>query len=78
VLTNPQDGDVGSIMGFGFSPKTGGAISLIDQVGVAEFVRRCDAMAKKYGPQFEVPRLLRDMAAKGESFYGARDKAKAA
>ncbi len=78
VLTAPQDGDVGSIMGFGFSPRTGGAISLIDQVGVAEFVRRCDAMAKKYGPQFEVPKLLRDMAAKGESFYGAKARAKAA
>ncbi len=78
VLTAPVDGDVGSIMGFGFSPKTGGAISLIDQVGVAEFVKQCDAMAKKYGPQFAVPQLLRDMAAKGESFYGAKAKAKAA
>ncbi|MBV8393506.1 MAG: enoyl-CoA hydratase/isomerase family protein [Alphaproteobacteria bacterium] len=70
VLTAPQDGDVGSIMGLGFAPQTGGAISLIDQVGVKQFVAECDELAKKYGPQFAVPKLLRDMAAKGQSFYG--------
>ena len=70
VLTAPQDGDVGSIMGLGFAPQTGGAISLIDQVGVKEFVAECNQLARKYGPQFKVPKLLRDMAAKGESFYG--------
>ncbi|WP_425065231.1 3-hydroxyacyl-CoA dehydrogenase NAD-binding domain-containing protein [Reyranella sp.] len=78
VLTNPQDGDVGSIMGLGFAPQTGGAISLIDQVGIKTFVAECDAFAKKYGSQFEVPKLLRDMAAKGESFYGKYQPAKAA
>lgn len=78
VLTNPQDGDVGSIMGLGFAPQTGGAISLIDQVGIKTFVAECDDFAKKYGPQFEVPKLLRDMAAKGESFYGKYQPAKAA
>jgi 3-hydroxyacyl-CoA dehydrogenase/enoyl-CoA hydratase/3-hydroxybutyryl-CoA epimerase len=35
-------------------------------------------LAKKYGTQFEVPKLLRDMAAKGESFYGNYQPAKAA
>jgi 3-hydroxyacyl-CoA dehydrogenase/enoyl-CoA hydratase/3-hydroxybutyryl-CoA epimerase len=70
VLTAPQDGDVGSIMGLGFAPQTGGAISLIDQVGVKQFVAECNQLARKYGPQFKVPKLLRDMAAKGESFYG--------
>jgi 3-hydroxyacyl-CoA dehydrogenase/enoyl-CoA hydratase/3-hydroxybutyryl-CoA epimerase len=77
VLTAPQDGDVGSIMGLGFAPQTGGAVSLIDQVGVKQFVAECDDLAKKYGPQFEVPKLLRDMAAKGQSFYG-KTAAKAA
>ncbi len=77
VLTEPQDGDIGSIMGLGFAPQTGGMISLIDQVGVARFVAECDALAQKYGPQFAPPKKLRDMAAKGQSFYG-KPKAKAA
>ena len=42
-----------------------------------EFVSECDELARKYGKQFEVPKLLRDMAARGESFYG-RKAAKAA
>ena len=78
VLTAPQDGDVGSIMGLGFAPQTGGAISLIDQVGVKQFVAECDALAQKYGQQFAVPKLLREMAAKGQSFYGNYHPAKAA
>jgi 3-hydroxyacyl-CoA dehydrogenase/enoyl-CoA hydratase/3-hydroxybutyryl-CoA epimerase len=78
VLTNPQDGDVGSIMGLGFAPQTGGAVSLIDQVGIKKFVAECDDLARKYGPQFEVPKLLRDMAAKGQGFYANYHPAKAA
>jgi 3-hydroxyacyl-CoA dehydrogenase / enoyl-CoA hydratase / 3-hydroxybutyryl-CoA epimerase len=78
VLTNPQDGDVGSIMGLGFAPQTGGAVSLIDQVGIKTFVAECDELARKYGPQFEVPKLLRDKAAKGEGFYDNYHPAKAA
>ena len=56
-------------MGLGFAPQTGGPISLIDKVGIKKFVAECDALAQKYGQQFEPPKLLRDMAAKGQSFY---------
>jgi 3-hydroxyacyl-CoA dehydrogenase/enoyl-CoA hydratase/3-hydroxybutyryl-CoA epimerase len=45
-------------------------VSLIDSVGAAKFVERCDALAQKYGARFAPPQLLRDMAAKGETFYG--------
>lgn len=69
VLTDPADGDVGALLGLGFPPYTGGPLSLIDTVGVAEFVRQCDEMAEKYGPRFTPPKLLRDMAERGESFY---------
>jgi 3-hydroxyacyl-CoA dehydrogenase/enoyl-CoA hydratase/3-hydroxybutyryl-CoA epimerase len=69
VLTDPADGDVGALLGLGFPPYTGGPLSLIDTVGVAEFVRQCDEMAARYGPRFVPPRLLRGMAERGESFY---------
>jgi 3-hydroxyacyl-CoA dehydrogenase/enoyl-CoA hydratase/3-hydroxybutyryl-CoA epimerase len=79
VVTDPRDADVGSILGWGFAPWTGGPVSLIDSVGVAKFVERCDALAQKYGARFAPPQLLRDMAAKGETFYGRFGKtAKAA
>ncbi len=69
VLTDPEDGDVGGVFGLGFAPYTGGPLSLIDTVGVAKFVQECDALAKMYGERFTPPKLLRDMAAKGETFY---------
>ena len=75
VLTDPEDGDVGGIFGLGFAPYTGGPLSLIDTVGVVKFVEDCDALAKKYGERFAPPKLLRDMAAKGETFYPARKAA---
>jgi 3-hydroxyacyl-CoA dehydrogenase/enoyl-CoA hydratase/3-hydroxybutyryl-CoA epimerase len=80
VITDPRDADIGSILGWGFAPYTGGTISLIDGVGVAKFVAECDALAQKYGERFKPNALLRDMAAKNETFYarfGAKAKAAA-
>jgi 3-hydroxyacyl-CoA dehydrogenase/enoyl-CoA hydratase/3-hydroxybutyryl-CoA epimerase len=70
VVTDPREADVGSILGFGFAPFTGGALSYIDGMGTNAFVALCDALTAKYGPRFAPPPLLREMAAKGETFYG--------
>jgi 3-hydroxyacyl-CoA dehydrogenase/enoyl-CoA hydratase/3-hydroxybutyryl-CoA epimerase len=70
VITDPREADVGSILGFGFAPFTGGTLSYIDGLGAAAFVEMCDGLAKKHGERFRPNALLRDMAAKGESFYG--------
>jgi 3-hydroxyacyl-CoA dehydrogenase / enoyl-CoA hydratase / 3-hydroxybutyryl-CoA epimerase len=69
VITDPRDADVGAILGWGFAPFTGGPVSYIDTVGAAAFVDRCDAFAAKYGDRFKPNQLLRDMAAKHETFY---------
>ncbi|HTZ71196.1 MAG TPA: 3-hydroxyacyl-CoA dehydrogenase NAD-binding domain-containing protein [Acetobacteraceae bacterium] len=71
VVTNPREADVGAILGWGFAPWTGGPISLIDSVGLKQFVATCDQLAQRHGPRFTPPQSLRDMAAKGASFYGA-------
>ncbi|AMN44821.1 3-hydroxyacyl-CoA dehydrogenase NAD-binding domain-containing protein [Rhodoplanes sp. Z2-YC6860] len=69
VVTDVREADVGSILGFGFAPFSGGTLSYIDMMGTKNFVELCERLARKYGPRFEPPKLLRDMAAKGESFY---------
>ncbi|CAN5373520.1 3-hydroxyacyl-CoA dehydrogenase NAD-binding domain-containing protein [soil metagenome] len=69
VLVDPREADVGAILGWGFAPWTGGPISYIDGIGVKTFVEECDALAAELGPRFTPPQLLRDMAAKNESFY---------
>src|SRR5581483_419129 len=70
VITDMREGDVGSILGWGFAPFTGGTLSYIDMVGTRRFVELCQTLEKKYGPRFKPPQLLIDMAAKGETFYG--------
>ncbi|MEQ8328666.1 MAG: 3-hydroxyacyl-CoA dehydrogenase NAD-binding domain-containing protein [Parvibaculum sp.] len=70
VVTDVRDADVGAILGWGFAPWSGGPLSLIDMVGTAAFVEACDKLAQKYGPRFTPNKLLRDMASKGETFYG--------
>jgi 3-hydroxyacyl-CoA dehydrogenase/enoyl-CoA hydratase/3-hydroxybutyryl-CoA epimerase len=70
VLLAAGDGDVGSILGWGFCPQHGGVFSYIDTVGVRAFVQECDALAEAHGERFSPPKILRDMAEKGESFFG--------
>ena len=55
VLTAPEDGDVGGILGLGFAPYTGGPLSLVDTVGIAKFIAECEALAQKYGERFAPP-----------------------
>jgi 3-hydroxyacyl-CoA dehydrogenase / enoyl-CoA hydratase / 3-hydroxybutyryl-CoA epimerase len=70
VIVDPREADVGSILGFGFAPFTGGALSYIDGMGAKAFVALCESLSKKHGPRFKPNTLLVEMAAKGETFYG--------
>jgi 3-hydroxyacyl-CoA dehydrogenase/enoyl-CoA hydratase/3-hydroxybutyryl-CoA epimerase len=69
IVTDPREADVGSILGFGFAPYTGGTLSDIDGMGVGNFVAMCDRLADAHGEHFRPTPLLRDMAAKGDTFY---------
>jgi 3-hydroxyacyl-CoA dehydrogenase / enoyl-CoA hydratase / 3-hydroxybutyryl-CoA epimerase len=70
VVTDMREADVGSILGFGFAPFTGGTISYIDGMGAKAFVDLCNRLAKKYGARFKPSKLLLDMAKSGDTFYG--------
>jgi 3-hydroxyacyl-CoA dehydrogenase / enoyl-CoA hydratase / 3-hydroxybutyryl-CoA epimerase len=78
VVTDPRDGDVGAILGWGFSPYTGGPLSIIDTVGAKAFVEICEGYAKRFGERWTPNALLREMAAKSETFYGRFGEKKAA
>ncbi|GAK70300.1 fatty oxidation complex alpha subunit [Agrobacterium rubi TR3 = NBRC 13261] len=73
IVTDPREADVGSILGFGFAPYTGGALSYIDGMGVKTFVELAEKLSQTYGPHFKPTSLLQDMAAKGDTFYGRFD-----
>jgi len=70
VVTDVREADVGSILGFGFAPFTGGTISYIDGMGVKNFVQMCNTLAAAHGERFKPSKLLIDMANRGETFYG--------
>jgi len=65
VLRSVADGNLGSILGWGFAPFHGGALQYIDAMGVQRFVERARALAARHGPRFEpAPKLVR-LAASG-------------
>jgi 3-hydroxyacyl-CoA dehydrogenase/enoyl-CoA hydratase/3-hydroxybutyryl-CoA epimerase len=70
VLTDIREGDVGAILGWGFMPWSGGPFSWLDMLGAGKAVEICDGLAAAHGERFAPPKLLRDLAVKGESFYG--------
>ena len=70
VLTHAEDGDIGSIFGWGFPPYTGGTLSYIDTMGIQTFVAECDRMAESCGERFTVSPWLRERAEKNQPFYG--------
>ena len=69
MITDVREADVGSILGWGFAPYTGGTLSYIDMRGTKKFVELCQRLEKKYGARFAPPKLLLDMAATDDRFY---------
>ena len=74
VLMDIREGDVGAILGWGFAPWTGGPLSWLDILGSEYAAERCEQLQASYGDRFACPDLLRDLADKGQSFYGRFSK----
>ncbi|WP_172330462.1 3-hydroxyacyl-CoA dehydrogenase NAD-binding domain-containing protein [Mangrovicoccus sp. HB161399] len=78
VLMDVREGDVASILGWGFAPWSGGVFSWLDMIGAARAVEICNGLEAKFGARFAAPELLRDLAVKGEGFYSRYLPAQAA
>lgn len=70
VLMDIREGDVGAILAWGFAPWSGGPLSWLDILGTPYAAERCDSLTEQFGERFACPALLREMAEKGQSFYG--------
>ena len=78
VIESAAAANIGSIMGIGFPPNTGGAAQYMTgyqdpsdpdgPIGLSVFVERADELADRYGERFRPSAYLREMASKGESF----------
>ncbi|MEV5604138.1 3-hydroxyacyl-CoA dehydrogenase NAD-binding domain-containing protein [Streptomyces sp. NPDC052299] len=71
VLLTVADANIGSIMGIGFPPWTGGVLQYINgyEGGLPGFVARARELAERYGDRFLPPALLVEKAEKGETFH---------
>ncbi|MBI5601166.1 MAG: fatty acid oxidation complex subunit alpha FadJ [Gemmatimonadetes bacterium] len=74
ILRAPRDGDIGAVFGIGFPPFRGGPLRVVDTIGAAELVKRLEALNARFPGRFEPARLLRDMAARGTTFYPTKGK----
>jgi 3-hydroxyacyl-CoA dehydrogenase/enoyl-CoA hydratase/3-hydroxybutyryl-CoA epimerase len=70
VLRSVAEGNVGSILGLGFAPWSGGTLQYINQYGIARFVARAHSLMERYGERFAPPPRLVEMAKRGERYGG--------
>jgi 3-hydroxyacyl-CoA dehydrogenase/enoyl-CoA hydratase/3-hydroxybutyryl-CoA epimerase len=68
VLHSVADANIGSVMGIGAPPWTGGFLQFVNYVGLRDFARRATELAAKHGARFSPPKLLIDMAETGRTF----------
>ncbi|MEN2992703.1 MAG: 3-hydroxyacyl-CoA dehydrogenase NAD-binding domain-containing protein [Bacteroidia bacterium] len=54
ILLAQADGDVGSILGWGFAPYSGGVFHFVRWTGEKAFRQRAAYLAERYGPRFEI------------------------
>lgn len=71
VLTTVADANIGSIMGIGFPPWTGGVLQYINgyEGGLPGFVARARELAATYGERFAPPASLVAKAERGETYH---------
>ncbi len=69
VLTDIREGDVGAILGWGFAPWSGGPFNWLDRIGAGPAAERARELADRYGPRFDPPALLDELANQENGFY---------
>ena len=69
VVGTAVEADMALIMGLGFPAFRGGAIRYLESIGLKKFIELCDQYTE-LSPLYAPTERLREMAAKGETFYG--------
>ncbi|SMX44223.1 3-hydroxyacyl-CoA dehydrogenase NAD-binding domain-containing protein [Actibacterium lipolyticum] len=68
IALRPVDVDAVFLFGYGFPRFRGGPLAYADTIGAAELIKRIEAYAKEDSHYWQVPDLLRRMAADGSTF----------
>lgn len=62
IIKTEEEGNLGSIFGWGFPAFKGGVYQFVTDYGVEDFIKKCEMYEEKLGPRFQVPKRLRKMA----------------
>ncbi len=68
IVDTANEADMGLILGIGFPPHLGGALKYADLVGIKTIVDKC-AKYTSLGKLYEPTARMKEMAAKGETYY---------
>lgn len=68
VLDSVADANVGSLLGIGAPPHTGGYVQFVNAYGLQGFERRCAQLQDRYGERFRCPDIVPALIAKGAEF----------
>jgi 3-hydroxyacyl-CoA dehydrogenase/enoyl-CoA hydratase/3-hydroxybutyryl-CoA epimerase len=70
VIESAAAANIGSVMGIGYPPNTGGAVQFMEGYagGLSGFVARARELAAAYGERFTPPAYLVDLAENGGHF----------
>jgi 3-hydroxyacyl-CoA dehydrogenase/enoyl-CoA hydratase/3-hydroxybutyryl-CoA epimerase/enoyl-CoA isomerase len=68
IVDTANEADMGLILGIGFPPHLGGALKYADLVGIKNLVDKCARYAS-LGKLYEPTPRMKEMAAKGETYY---------
>jgi 3-hydroxyacyl-CoA dehydrogenase/enoyl-CoA hydratase/3-hydroxybutyryl-CoA epimerase len=60
ILLTQADGNIGSILGWGFAPFQGGVFRYVHSYGVEKFIARARELSTRYGSRFSPPEILQD------------------
>ena len=69
ILRNPNDGDLGAVMGLGFPPFLGGPFRYLDYLGNDQVLKKFDQLSRNFGKRFEPANIIRETCRKAGKFY---------
>ncbi len=71
IISSPDDGDIGAVMGVGFPPLLGGPFRYADSIGAAALADEMNKLRDLHGNRFQPQNILLAMAGKNGRFHRA-------
>jgi len=62
IIQTVEEGNLGSIYGWGFPSFKGGVYQFVNDYGVEKFIEKCEEYEQRLGPRFQVPKRLKKIA----------------